>query len=170
MFSLSPQHTWNHLRHHSNNWGQWAKSTSPNHTLLPHGLAPRPIPNSTSPGRRCPLNAQQLCCTQGKHNERRHHHRALQRALGPLQVCLTVSLRQAAAGTKGGEQREKGGGEGLTGGKQMEVAWYCKWWGHLREEQPDGCDHKRVGGLMLNMLASIDSTTKWLRLWLKFPL
>lgn len=55
---LCSQYTWNNLWHHSNHWGQWAGSTSPNHTFLPHGVAPRPITNSTSPGRWCTLNVQ----------------------------------------------------------------------------------------------------------------
>lgn len=55
---LSSQYTWNNLWHHSNHWGQWAGSPSPNHTFHPHGVAPRPITNSTSSGRWCTLNAQ----------------------------------------------------------------------------------------------------------------
>lgn len=105
------QYTRNNLRHNSNHWGQWAEPPRPGCTLLPHGLAIGPDSNPTSPGWRRPLNAQQLCCPQGKLNEHRHHHRALQWAHRPLQVC-----KQGASSGRAGE-----GGRG----KQTEI---CKWW------------------------------------------
>lgn len=158
----SPQYTRDNLRHHSNHWGQWAESTSPHRTLLPHGLASRPITNPTSSGGRCPLNAQQLRCAQGEHDERWHHHRAIQWALGPLKVCVqrppeaSGSSSRGEGGGAGGEGRRRAGRREADGGGRVH-----EWWGHPRKERPDGWDHQRVGWLVLNMLASSD-VMRWL--------
>lgn len=142
--TLFPQYTRNNLRHHGNHWGQWAWSTSPHHTLLPHGLAPGPITNPTTPGRRRPLNAQWLCCTQSEHDKRWHHHRALQRALRPLQVCVQRPPEESGSSRSerdraGGERRRAGRREAGGGGRVHE------WWRHPRKEWPGGWDQQRVG-------------------------
>lgn len=107
LFPLSPQYTRNHLRHHGDHRGQWAEPTSPDHALLPHGLASGPNTNPTPPGRRRAFIAQQLRCAQSEHDERWHHHRALQRPLGPLQVCV----QRPAEASGSGWQRGGAGGE-----------------------------------------------------------